>query len=130
MPISPDSGDDIRVEIVLKGDESGESYNELRKWLRGDEDLAGVRVDAVTAAPAPGRMAGGAVEALIATVADPGLLGALFGALGGWAAARASTRRTRIRVRVGEREVEVEGPALRDPEDVARRLRAELGEAP
>ncbi|GAA0453974.1 hypothetical protein Aca07nite_66540 [Actinoplanes capillaceus] len=127
MPISPDPGPGIRVEISLTGDGS---YNELRKWLRGDEDLDGVRVDTVGAPPLPGQMSGGAVEALIATVADPGLLGALFGAVGGWAAARASTRRTRIRVKVGDREVEVEGPALRDPEAVARRLHAELGEAP
>ncbi|GGN43610.1 hypothetical protein FHR83_008095 [Actinoplanes campanulatus] len=127
MPISPDPGPGIRVEIVLTGDGS---YKELRKWLRGDEDLDGVRVDPVEAPPLPGQMSGGAVEALIATVADPGLLGALFGAVGGWAAARASTRRTRIRVKVGDREVEVEGPALRDPEAVARRLRTELGEAP
>ncbi|WP_433796552.1 effector-associated constant component EACC1 [Actinoplanes sp. CA-252034] len=130
MLISPDSGDPIRVEIILTGGDADGALIELRKWLRGDEDLADVRVDPVTSVPGPEEMSGGLVEALIATVADPGLLGALFAGVGGWAAARASSRRTRIRVRVGDREVEFEGPALEDPEGVARRLRTDLGEAP
>ncbi|GIF38988.1 hypothetical protein Axi01nite_32990 [Actinoplanes xinjiangensis] len=130
MPISRDSGDPIHVEIILEGDDSDGALTELRKWLRSDEDLIGVRVDPVGAAARPDQMSGGLVEALVATVTDPGLLAALFAGVGGWAAARASTRRTRIRVKIGDREVEMEGPALRDPEGVARRLRTELGEAP
>jgi hypothetical protein len=130
MPTSTDSGDPIRVKIILEGDDSDSDLNDLRKWLRSDDDLVGVRVDPVTAAARPGQMSGGLVEALLATVTDPGLLAALFAGVGGWAAARASTRRTRIRVTVGDREVELEGPLTGDPEDVARRLRTELGEAP
>jgi membrane-associated two-gene conflict system component 1 (EACC1) len=130
MPTSPDSGDPSRVEIVLAGDDPDAALRDLRAWLRDDEELAGVRVEPVTAAAGPGEMSGGLVEALVATVADPGLLGALFAGLGGWAAARASTRRTRIRVKVGDREVELEGPQLKDPEGVVRRLTSGLSEAP
>jgi hypothetical protein len=130
MPISPDSGGEIRVKIIIDGDESGGSVSELRKWLRTDDDLAGVEVDFVAPDLRPDEMSGGIAEALMATVADPGVLGALIGAVGGWVTARASARRTRIRVKVGEREIEMEGPALQDPEGVARRLRTELGEAP
>lgn len=130
MQLSPDSGDPIRVEITLDGEDSDSALNELRKWLLSDEDLVGVRVDPVTAATRPDLMSGGLVEALVATVTDPGLIGAVFAGVGGWAAARASNRRTRVRVTVGDREVEVEGPDLRDPEGMARRLREDLGEAP
>jgi hypothetical protein len=130
MPISPDSGGEIRVKIIIDGDESGGSVSGLWKWLRTDDDLAGVEVDFVAPDLRPDEMSGGIAEALMATVADPGVLGALIGAVGGWVTARASARRTRIRVKVGEREIEMEGPALQDPEGVARRLRTELGEAP
>ncbi|MEU8661563.1 effector-associated constant component EACC1 [Actinoplanes philippinensis] len=130
MPASHDSGDPSPVEIVLTGDDPEAALRELHAWLRDDEDLAGIRVRPVTATPAPGEMSGGLVEALVATVADPGLLGALFAGLGGWAAARASTRRTRIRVRMGDREVEMEGPQLKDPEGVVRRLISGLSETP
>jgi hypothetical protein len=130
MPISPESGGDMRVKIIIDGDESGDSVIELRKWLRADDDLTGVRVDFVAPDVRPDEMSGGIAEALMATVGDPGVLGALIGAVGGWVTARASARRTRIRVRVGEREIEMEGPALQDPEGVARRLSGDLGEAP
>ncbi|MEU4623248.1 hypothetical protein AB0G04_25160 [Actinoplanes sp. NPDC023801] len=130
MPISRDSGGEIRVKIIIDGDESGHSVNELRKWLRSDDELVGAEVDFVAPDSRPDEMSGGIAEALMATIADPGVLGALIGAVGGWVTARASARRTRIRVKVGEREIEMDGPALRDPEGVARRLRSELGEAP
>jgi hypothetical protein len=130
MPISPVSGGELRVKIIIDGDESGDSVIELQKWLRTDDDLRAVEVDLVTPEPRTDEMSGGIADALMATVADPGVLGALIGAVGGWVTARASARRTRIRVRVGDREIEMEGAALQDPEGVARRLRSELGEAP
>jgi len=74
-------------------------------------------------------MSGGDTAGLVATILNPELLAALFAALGGWAAARVSTRRTKIRVKVGEKELELDGAGLRDPEGTARRLLAELDEA-
>jgi hypothetical protein len=130
MPISPESGGDMRVKIIIDGDESGDSVVELRKWLRADDDLTGVEVDFVAPEVRPDEMSGGIAEALVATIVDPGVLGAVIGAVGGWVTARASARRIRLRVRVGEREIEMEDSALKDPEGVARRLLSDLGEAP
>jgi hypothetical protein len=130
MPVARKSDGSIDVGLEVVGDESGGQLNDLRRWLRSDDDLTGVRVQSVAKPPASGEMSGGESASLIATVLDPDLLAPLLGALGGWAAARASTRRTRVRVKVGEHEVEIDGAGLRDPEGVARRIRAELGEAP
>jgi len=130
MPILRNHDQPIDVGIGLIGDESGSQLNDLRKWLRNDEDLPGMRVENVARIPAPGEMSGGESAGLIATILDPDLLAALFAALGGWAAARVSNRRTKIRVKVGEKEIEFDGTGLRDPEGTARRLLTELDEAP
>ena len=130
MPVLHNQDRPIDVGISLLDDESGSQLNDLRKWLHGDEDLPGMRLAPVDRSPAPGHMSGGDTAGLVATILNPELLAALFAALGGWAAARVSNRRTKIRVKVGEKEFEFDGTGLRDPEGTARRLLSELDEAP
>jgi hypothetical protein len=47
-------------------------------------------------------------------------------AVAGWLTARASSRRTRVKVRHGDREMEIDSAKVRDPEELARRMREEL----
>ncbi|MEV6345520.1 hypothetical protein [Actinoplanes sp. NPDC051851] len=130
MPFSRDSGGMIEMEISLGGDDSDHCLNDLRRWVRADDDLAAVRWRVLTTAPAPGEMSGGAATGLVATFLQPELAVALVSALGGWAAARVAARRTRIRVRIGDHEVEVEGPGSRSAlERLVRDLWADPGEA-
>jgi membrane-associated two-gene conflict system component 1 (EACC1) len=121
-------GDDMGIVIETLDDDSGDQLSNLRQWLRDDEELRSVYIVEVSAPAAPHEMTGGAVAALEAAVVNKELLVALTSALGGWLASRASTRRTRIRVRRGGREIEIDTAKVRDSDEIARQIWQDLKE--
>jgi hypothetical protein len=101
----------------------------LRRWMTESGDLRGVPVTAHRTAPAPESMPGGGViDALVTVVTDKTTLTAVTTAVAGWLTARRSLRRTRLRMRHGAREVEVDTAAIRDLDDLAAWLRRQLDE--
>jgi hypothetical protein len=120
----------MKIEIATLDDDAGDELNSLRQWLRDNEDLRSVRFTSVTSPPAPGEMTGGVVGALEAAIVNKELLVALTSAIGGWLASRASSRRTRIRLRSGEREVEIDTVKVHDADQIAHKIWRELDEEP
>ncbi|MFJ5549236.1 hypothetical protein [Streptomyces sp. NPDC093225] len=111
------------VRLDLPGDEAGDELRQLQGWLRADEDLAGITVTGRQAPARDGEM-GPALEALHLVLEPQGLLTAVAASVGTWASTR--RRAVRIRVRSGEKEVEIDAPRLADPDEVARRILREL----
>lgn len=120
----------MKIEITTLDDDSGGELASLRRWLRDDEDLRSVRFTSVISPPAPGEMTGGVVGALEAAIVNKELLVALTSAIGGWLAARASSRRTRVRLRSGDREVEIDTVKVQDADLIAHKIWQELDEEP
>ncbi|MEV4411034.1 hypothetical protein [Catellatospora sp. NPDC049609] len=109
----------LRVEI--NGD--GDQLLSLESALRGDADLRGTRITRVDLPPGRGEL-GPVTDALHWAAENPELMAALAAALTAWLA----QRRTKVRVRVGEREVEVDSTRVNDPEELALRVLAALDE--
>ncbi|MEU8775759.1 hypothetical protein [Streptomyces sp. NPDC048606] len=107
----------VRVDLV--GDPAGDELRRLEHWLRQDGRLRGV---SVTGRPAPLRDGdmGPVLEALQLVLEPQGLLTAVAASLGTWAGVR--RRQVRVRVRSGEKEVEIDASRLDAPEDVALRI--------
>lgn len=120
----------MKIEMAVLDDDSGDELSKLGRWLRDDEDLRSVRIVAVSAQPASGQMTGGVVATLEAAIVNKDLLVALTSAVGGWLASRAAGRRTRIRVRRGEREVEIDTARVHDADEIAHRIWQELDDEP
>ncbi|MEV4345102.1 hypothetical protein AB0J83_11545 [Actinoplanes sp. NPDC049596] len=105
----------------------GEDLLALRKWITESGQLRGVPVTVERAQPEPGTMPGsGAVEALVAVATDKATLTAIVSLIGGWATARLSMRRTRLKIKYGDREAEVDTARFRDPDELAVWLRRQL----
>ena len=115
--------DGVRVESL--DDPGGEVLADLRLWLR--TDLPRLRVTTVRHPSRPGEMNDGVLAALETAALSPEVLAALIAAVGGWLAARATTRRTRIRVRRGDREIEIDTADAPKADEIARRLDREIG---
>jgi hypothetical protein len=103
------------LALLIAGD--SDDLLALETALRGDADGKGASLVRVVRDPAPGEM-GGVVEALTWAADNKELLAALCAALTAWVA----SRRTRVRVRVGKREVQVSSTAIPDPEALALTL--------
>jgi Effector Associated Constant Component 1 len=92
------------------GDEqSGDELRSLLRWLRDDEDLRAARISARSAQPAPGEMGHGLD--LVQVLLEPdGLASALATAVVTAVVTWLSTRRRKVKVRLrhGDREIEVE----------------------
>ncbi|MET7370873.1 hypothetical protein ABZS61_34480 [Streptomyces sp. NPDC005566] len=111
------------VEIGLQGDEAGYELRQLEKWLREDDGLARATISGRNAPTESGDM-GPVLEALQVLLEPQGVLAAVAASVGTWAGVR--RRNVRIRVRSGEKEVEIDATRLRDPDDIARRILREL----
>ncbi|MEU7871274.1 hypothetical protein [Dactylosporangium sp. NPDC049140] len=111
--------------VEVMDDPAGDVLEDLRVWLRGD--APGLRVERVRGAIGPGEMSGGVVAALETAVLSKELLGMLVTGVAGWLSARATTRRTKIRVKLGEVEVEIDTADVAKADEIARRLGRELG---
>jgi hypothetical protein len=110
------------VTVSLDGDEAGDDLRRLEQWLR-DDDLHGVKVNVVDSAAEPGDM--GPVPELIQLLLEPqGVMTAVAASIGTWAGMR--RRNVRVRVRSGDKEVEIDASRIEDPEEVASRIAREL----
>jgi hypothetical protein len=117
--------EELRVTTTGEPDEA--ELVSLRKWLSEAPDLRGVRVTAHRSTPEPGTMPGtGLVDAVAAVVTDKATLTAALSAIGGWLTARASMRRTRLRIKQGDREIEVDSTRVRDLDAAVTWMREQL----
>lgn len=107
----------------LVGDEAGDELRRLQQWLCKDEDLRHVSITAKQAPVQNGDM-GPVLEALQLLLEPQGVLAAVAASLGTWASTR--RKNVRIRVRSGDKEVEIDVSRLCDPDDVAIRIVREL----
>jgi hypothetical protein len=110
--------------IEVADDPLGEGLEELRVWLRADAPA--LRMARLHQPVRPGEMSGGVVAALETAVLSKDLLGMLVTGVAGWLSARATTRRTRIRVKLGDVEVEIDTADVSKADEIARRLGREL----
>jgi membrane-associated two-gene conflict system component 1 (EACC1) len=117
------------IALTIVDDDGGDLARDLRAWLREDEELRGVTLKLRAGQRDPGEMAGQVIDALVATLSSKELFVALTGAVGGWLVARTSNRRTRVRVRKGDREIELDSSSLKDALAAARLLQESLGDA-
>ncbi|KOU15176.1 hypothetical protein ADK52_36150 [Streptomyces sp. WM6372] len=111
------------VRVGLIGDEAGDEVRRLEQWLRQDQDLGQVTITALAAPAGEGDM-GPVTEALQLLLEPRGVLTAVAASLGTWAGVR--RRQVHIRVRSGEKEVEIDASRLQDPDEVAVRILREL----
>lgn len=118
----------MKIQIETIDDEASEQLRDLRQWLNDDEDLRPLQFTLVTAQRTSDEMTGGIPAVIEAAFINKDLLVAFTSAVGGWLASRASTRRTRIRVRKGEREVEIDTAKVRDSDQIVRQIWQDLGE--
>jgi hypothetical protein len=115
------------LRIIAPESADGADLIALRQWMVESVDLRGVRVIAHRSTPEPGTMPGtGVVEALVTVITDKAVLAATTAAIGGWVTARLSTRRTRLRIKYGDREAEVDTARVHDLDDLAAWLRDQL----
>ncbi|HEX8345323.1 MAG TPA: hypothetical protein VF657_11420 [Actinoplanes sp.] len=115
------------LEITTPENADGDDLAELRDWLADDAAMRGVPVSMRRTRRQSGEMAGGGLaDMLVTMVDDRTAIIAVSTAVAGWLTARASSRRTRIKVRHGDREMEIDSSKVRDPEQLARRMRDEL----
>ncbi|HTJ36712.1 MAG TPA: hypothetical protein VL738_26110 [Dactylosporangium sp.] len=117
----PTSGG-LVIEVV--NDPAGDALEDLRAWLR--VDVPRLRVEAVRAAIGRGEMSGGVLAALETAVLSKELLDMVVTGVAGWLSARATTRRTKIRVKCGDREVEIDTADIDQADEIAHRLGREL----
>ncbi|WP_376770049.1 effector-associated constant component EACC1 [Actinomadura luteofluorescens] len=109
------------MQVAVVTDEN--DLRSLYQWLRRDDSLRGLEVHLSHAPPRPDDM--GPVPALIQAVLEPqGVVTAFISGVVTWAAARRKV--VRIRVRDGEKEVEISGTGIKDPEEVAARIVRDL----
>lgn len=97
----------------------------LLDWLRREPGLRGVRITRLDPVPAPGQMGALADTVALAGQAAP-LVAAVATPLGVWLGTR--VRRTRVRVKDGDREVEIDTGALKDPVAIAQEILRQIGD--
>ncbi|MEU8820283.1 hypothetical protein [Actinoplanes sp. NPDC048796] len=115
------------ITVTVADDEGGEEILDLHQWLRQDPDLR----TAVTPAyrePEPGEMSGEIVEALTVAVTSQEFVVALVTGISTWAATRMSMRRSKIRVKRGTSEIEIDAADIPEPDLAAQRLYLEMDE--
>jgi Effector Associated Constant Component 1 len=113
----------LNVELSLVGDNADEELRSLSRWLQADEDVRDVTFEMHTRSVRTGDM--GPVPELIQAALQPGgLLAALAGVLGTWVTVK--RRAVKLRIRSGDKEVEIDAAKMADPEAVAVRILREL----
>jgi hypothetical protein len=103
------------MRLLIDGDP--DDLLALEAALRVDPQVKGAPLERVVRDPAPGEM-GPVVEALSWSAENKELIGGLAAVLAAWLA----SRRTRIRIRAGKREVSVSSSSVTDPESLALSL--------
>jgi hypothetical protein len=114
------------MQVTLTVDDDAEVARSLVDWLRREPDLRGIGISQVALAPTTGKMgAGGAVVQIVSDNSE--FLTAIATTVGVWLGSR--IRRTQVRVRVGEREVEIESNRRDDPTKIAMAILKALDNA-
>jgi hypothetical protein len=121
-----DAGPSDTLTFSVIDDPTGEVLADLRTWLR--DDIRGLYVEQIHRPLTPEEMSSGVLAALETAVVSKELFATVVTAVGGWLSARAMTRRTKIRVRRGEYEVEIDTADLDKADDIVRRLASDLGD--
>lgn len=120
------------LQITAPDDLDGADLISLREWLTDSPETRGLRVALRQREPDPAAMPGvELVDAVVSVVTDRAVLAALSSGVAGWLTARLSTRRTRLRMRLGDREIEVDTASVRDLDELAEWIQRHLaGEEP
>ncbi|MFC3742131.1 effector-associated constant component EACC1 [Paractinoplanes deccanensis] len=108
--------------ITVSSDDHG-AVLALQDWLRREQFPPGIVVHPCSEEPGPDDM-GAWSDGLKIVFENPGLLTAVATAVGAWVGSRA--RVTRVKVRDGDREIEIDSRRIKDPEQVARRIQEGL----
>ena len=114
----------LSVQVAILFDEAADHAGELRSlrdWLRADDGFVGT-VDLDVSRPRVGEM--GVLGDSLNVVLGPADIAALATALSVWLRSRKSD--LRVRLRSGEREVEVDATNVDDPERFVELVREEL----
>ena len=112
------------MQVAILFDEAADHAGELRSlrdWLRADDGFVGT-VDLDVSRPRVGEM--GVLGDSLNVVLGPADIAALATALSVWLRSRKSD--LRVRLRSGEREVEVDATNVDDPERFVELVREEL----
>ena len=102
--------------VTVSSDDQFEALGSLSEWLRRDPELRGTPIRVVRRPPQPGEL-GSVAEAVQIVTQNGAAVTAAAATLGAWLTARA--RATKIRVRDGDREVEIEAGRMKDARQVA-----------
>jgi Effector Associated Constant Component 1 len=111
------------LRIEAPDDEAGDELRSLADWFEEDEDLNEVAVAPIYAAPKPGQM-GSVVEALSAMAQQKEAITAIVTALVTWLSVKKTS--TRIRVKRGNKEVEIRGTSIKNSEEAVARIMRDL----
>lgn len=113
------------IKVSLPDDEAGDDLRRLAQWLRDDDDLKGVSITLLDHTRKSHEM-GIADEAIQIAFQQNGIFVALTGVLGTWLGA--PNKRTKLRVKVGDKEIEIDASKMSNPEEVAKDILRQLGE--
>jgi Effector Associated Constant Component 1 len=112
--------DGMDIQLRLSGDTSDlADLKSLEDWLLDEPLLAGCAVTRPAAAPEPGQM-GALSDVLVVALGSGGAGAALASSLSVWLRTRVS--HVTVKLRVGDRELEVSATNMRDPEPLIREL--------
>jgi hypothetical protein len=115
------------MQLTVAVPDDSEATLALSQWCRRDPELRGIRIAVLSPPARPGEM--GLVGEALAFVSDnDALLTAVATTVGTWLGTR--TVRTRIRVKLGDKEIEIESRSPGKAQEIAARIVAELDEAP
>jgi hypothetical protein len=116
------------LRITAPDDADGAQLIALQEWLSDSVRLRGVPVSVHRAGAEPEDMTGsGVVDAVVAVVTDKATVTGVTTAVAGWLVARMSARRTKLRIRRGDREIEVDTAQKRDLDELAAWMNEQLG---
>ncbi len=111
------------MQLTVTVPDDAEATRSLSQWCRRDPELRGVRIVPLTSPTRPGEM-GFVGDALEFLSDNNALITAAVSTLGTWLATRAV--RTRIRVRIGDREVDIDTTNPKKAQEILTRIVAEL----
>jgi hypothetical protein len=115
----------MQVTVVVPGD--GDAVRSFAEWCRTDPELRGVRIKQTAPSPRPGEM-GSVADALEFVSNNDALLTAVATTLGTWLATRRP--KTKIRVRLGDKEIEIDSPSPEKASELAGLIVEKLEKGP
>lgn len=124
-PLDLGRRDHMHLEIRIVHDEAGDDLRALARWLRRDDDLKAVTIEESESAGPPDEM--GPFTDFVRLVGEPEVIAAVIGGVTTWVTTRSRT--VKVRLKKGNREVEVEGSSADDPQKLADELMDRLNKS-